>query len=201
MENPKKKNKRNSTKYPALKPELNLKSRYEQIDYDYISKLNDEEKKFLNSFTEEFINANFTHDGVRIHPKKEVYKKRAGKTIKRDMAKKESEDKNNARNRDVMTKLKSAGQMLYVEELSEENNPKSLGENDILSQIDNKNNIKLIVEKLKELSSQNLELKDMIAQLKEYTKDCINVTDLNLYELNEKEFSKAIKNFIIFHLK
>ena len=52
-----KKNKRQRTKYPALKPELNLRTRYELIDYDYISLLSEEDKKWLNDFTEEYVNA------------------------------------------------------------------------------------------------------------------------------------------------
>jgi len=53
----KKKNKRNSTKNPALKKHLNLRSRAELIDYDYLHKLDEKELAWLNQFTEEYINA------------------------------------------------------------------------------------------------------------------------------------------------
>lgn len=51
------KGKRARAKYPALRPELNLKSRYELIDYDYLDELSEEDKRWLNKFTEEYVNA------------------------------------------------------------------------------------------------------------------------------------------------
>lgn len=98
----KKKNRRNSTKYAALRPELNLKSRTELIDYDYLHKLSPEELQYLNDFSEEYNNAHI--------PKK-------NKIHKTKKLKKDCYDRNNARNRDVFTRAKAGNQLKYLEEL------------------------------------------------------------------------------------
>ena len=66
--------KRNQSQYPALDRRLNLPSRRDFIETDYIDglydqdgntvlrPLNEEEKKFLNDFYEETVGANFLHD-------------------------------------------------------------------------------------------------------------------------------------------
>lgn len=71
---PKKVNRRSKEKYPALKKRYNLKMRQDYIEPDYVNgvidkdgnqvirALNAEEKRFLNSFYEEVIGANFMHD-------------------------------------------------------------------------------------------------------------------------------------------
>lgn len=100
----KKRSRRSQTKYPALQPEFNLKTRYELIDFDYLKKLTDDEKEWLNNFMEEYANASFNHKGKKIHKEKKH--------------KKDSYDRNNARNRDILTRLKASGQIEYLEELS-----------------------------------------------------------------------------------
>lgn len=87
-----KKNRRAAKRYPALDPKLNLKSRQDLIDYDYVNKLNDKEKDFLNKFSEEFINASFSAKGKPLHRTKKM--------------RKDCYDRNNARNRDILTKAK-----------------------------------------------------------------------------------------------
>lgn len=86
-------------KYPALDPSVNLKTRTDTIDYDYLSQLNEKELKFLNKFTEEYNNA-YYQKGKRALNKnrKEIY------------------NKNNARNRCVYTKHKAYGALLYSED-------------------------------------------------------------------------------------
>lgn len=130
----KRKSRRSAVKYPALKPEYNLRSRFELIDYDYINQLTAEEKEWLNSFTEEYVNANFNHDGVKIHDK-EKYKKQAY-------------DSNNARNRCILTRCKASGTITDFEHLSQKEK-KNLGIHDeieerdiseILDDIDNAQN-------------------------------------------------------------
>lgn len=80
---PKRNTKRSNAKYPALDPLLNLKTRYEQLDFDYVNKLPDtwtdpktgkkcNPKQFLNDFANEFIHADFTSNKKRIHKKKKV---------------------------------------------------------------------------------------------------------------------------------
>jgi maltooligosyltrehalose synthase len=70
----KKRTRRSETKYPALDPRFNLKTRAELIDCDYIDQLNDKEKQWLNDFNNEFVNADFKTNikegRKRIHKKK-----------------------------------------------------------------------------------------------------------------------------------
>lgn len=110
--NPRKKkidpNVRNRSKYPALDPSLNLKSRTEEIqDIDYIDKLNEKEKIWLNGFLEEWIGANLQHKGKKFHKtrkdRKLVY------------------DKNNARNRDAFVTTKIMGKLEYGKIAASEN--------------------------------------------------------------------------------
>lgn len=99
----KRKSKRSQERYPALKPELNLKSRFEVIDYDYVGKLSEKEKDYLNRFTEEWANANFKHEGPRIMKTKEDER--------------QSYARNNARNRCTWTKAKASGSSEQLEDL------------------------------------------------------------------------------------
>lgn len=79
----KKTNRRSQQKYPALDPQYNLKTRLEQLDYDYIDQLPDtwtdpktgkkyNPKQFLNDFTNEAIHADFKTNKKRIHKKKKI---------------------------------------------------------------------------------------------------------------------------------
>lgn len=112
----KKRNRRSKQKYPALNPEFNLRSRSDLIDYDYVDKLNDKDKEWLNSFTEEYTNANFNHKGKPIQKKKEY--------------KKDSYDRNNARNRDILTREKAQGAILYIEDIKEQGPSDELSEDE-----------------------------------------------------------------------
>ena len=106
-----KNNRRNREKYPALKPEFNLKIRSELIDYDYLDKLNDREKEWLNKFTEEYINANLNRKNIR----KNLHNT---KKLKRDCDK-----RNNDRNADILSREKAIyGNALYLEDLKKEEN-------------------------------------------------------------------------------
>lgn len=111
-------------KYPALDPKVNLRSRIDSIDYDYISKLNPKEKEFLNKFTEEYINASFKKGKRSLNKnKKEIY------------------NKNNARNRCVYTKLKAYDNLTYIEDIKTEMDLKTTEnfEDDLNTLIDVKN--------------------------------------------------------------
>ena len=100
-----KKNRRSKTKHPALKPELNLKSRYELIDYDYIKKLSEVEKDWLNKFTEEYVNASINTEDLskNFHNTEEL--------------KKDCYKRNNARNRDILTRAKISGNHVSIDEM------------------------------------------------------------------------------------
>lgn len=119
-----KKGRRSRTKFPALKPELNLRSRYELIDYDYVDKLSDKDKEWLNTFSEEYINANFNHGKKILH--------------KTQPLKKNCYDRNNARNRDILTRAKAAGDVLYLEEIKETEK----GLKEYLDEVDDSKNLK-----------------------------------------------------------
>lgn len=101
--NLKKKNRRSTLKYPGLDPSVNLITRQDEILVDYVHKLNDKEKEFLNSFNEEWVNANFSHKGEKLY------------TSKKD--KKACYDRNNARNRCIYTKAKASEHLDYIEDL------------------------------------------------------------------------------------
>lgn len=96
----KKPTRRSKEKYPALIPYLNLRTRFEEIDYDYVDQLTDAEKEWLNQFTEEYTNASFKHKN-RIHRKKkdelDAYKR------------------NNDRNADILTRAKASGKIYGLE--------------------------------------------------------------------------------------
>ena len=104
---PKKRTRRGAEKYPALKRDLNLKTRYELIDYDYLDKLNPEELAWLNKFTSEYTNADFRHS----KPLHRTKKKR-----------RECYAANNARNRCIFTRNKACGQLEYLDAKNEEKN-------------------------------------------------------------------------------
>lgn len=78
-----KNNRRSQQEFPALDPQYNLKTRLEQLDYDYIDQLPEtwtdpktgkkyNPKQFINDFTNEFIHADFKTNKKRIHKKKRL---------------------------------------------------------------------------------------------------------------------------------
>lgn len=93
-----KKNRRNQAKYPGLEKRFTSRIRQEYLDYDYIDKLSEEEKAWLNNFTEEDLGASFNHKGKRLHKGK-----------KKEKA---IYDRNNARNRCVYSRSKAVGSMI-----------------------------------------------------------------------------------------
>ena len=97
------KNRRSLQLYPALKKEYNLVIRQDCFDQDYINKLSPDEKDWLNRFNEEYINANFKHKGRRLHRTKK---------LKRDC-----ENRNNMRNRDIYGLAKRDGRLTYMTEV------------------------------------------------------------------------------------
>lgn len=125
----KKTNLRSRTKNSALKPHLNLKTRYEEIKdvLSYVDQLSEKEKAWMNSFVSEYINADFKHGGKILHKGKK--------------RRKICTDKNNARNRCELTKARASGHTSSINALNEED--ESIDSVDTLVDIiDLKKNIK-----------------------------------------------------------
>lgn len=125
----KKQTRRSKSKYPALEPKYNLKSRTDLIEVDYLHKLNEEEKAWLDKFNTEYVTASFSEDDEdNLHSqlgpgyKQEVYKL------------------NNDRNADVLTRNKTRNRLDYIED----DNVKKIGintEDDLISEIDHKKKV------------------------------------------------------------
>lgn len=98
---------REASKYPALDPSLNLRSRTELLDYDYLHKLSEKELEWLNKFTDEYVNANINTE----RPKKNLHR---NKSLRKDCY-----DRNNSRNRDVLTRQKASNRNVYLDDISE----------------------------------------------------------------------------------
>jgi uncharacterized protein YecE (DUF72 family) len=95
-------------KHRALKPNLNLKTRWEEIQdlASYADTLSEEDRDWLNRFAEEYICANFRHKGETIHKNEEQIK--------------EIYTRNNARNRCIFTREKAQGILNYLEEITDD---------------------------------------------------------------------------------
>ena len=93
-----KKTRRSQQKYPALNKGYNLKSRAEASEIDYLDQLSDSDKEFLNKFTEEFVNDSLDRKNLdnNLHNTRALIK--------------DCDDRNNARKRDVITRLKAQGE-------------------------------------------------------------------------------------------
>jgi hypothetical protein len=114
---------RGSKKLRALNPELNLKTRYEEIAdlASYAHTLPPDAQEWLNSYSEEYICANFDHPGQRIHPVELVEKvQKNGKVRIIDRYAKECYDRNNARNRCIVTQEKAQNMLESWEDKTQE---------------------------------------------------------------------------------
>ena len=91
---------KDASQYPGLNEKYFSRIKQEYYDIDYINKLSSEEKEWLSSFMEEDLGARFNHKG------KKIYKKKSKK--------RESYDRNNARNRDIYSIAKATGKISDV---------------------------------------------------------------------------------------
>jgi hypothetical protein len=121
----KKLSKRSKAKHPDLSPQFNLKTRADLLDQDYLHELNGEELEWLNKFNSEYVGASLDKDDLdnNLHNTKKLLK--------------DCRDRNNARNRDVLTLEKAKNQLLDYEELYDEAGPNNY-EDSIIEELDKK---------------------------------------------------------------
>jgi hypothetical protein len=121
----KRKNRRSESERPNLEPRLNLKTRYDLYDQDYLHKLSPEELDWLNKFNKEYVSADLDTK----NPRKNFHK---NKKLKKDCY-----DRNNSRNRDILTRAKASKQLLPFEDLDNESQNKEY-EDYLISKMDEK---------------------------------------------------------------
>lgn len=98
--------KRKNIAYPGIAKNANLKSRQDNIDFDYLDRLSPNEKTWLSNFMDEYGSAWFRHDGEILHNTPEL--------------KKSCYDKNNSRNRDLYSRSKARSHLHYLDDCVEE---------------------------------------------------------------------------------
>lgn len=103
-----KQKKRDMHPYPALRKELNLRTRQDEIEIDYINKLSKEEKEWLNKFNEEYVNASLDRENLEnnIHNTKELKSK--------------CDARNYERQKCAYTRGKAAKKIDYLEDFNNE---------------------------------------------------------------------------------
>lgn len=93
------------------------------IDYDYVGKLSEKDKQWLNKFTEEYTNARF-----KPVPSQNLHKNKA--------MRKDCYDRNNARNRDILTKAITLDKLVPLDTLDTENQ-ECFDEDSMIERMDN----------------------------------------------------------------
>lgn len=92
---------RNKLKYPTFEVKRAVVNRREELEIDYIDKLSEKEKAWLNQFQEEYVCANFQNKEKLLD--------------KTDEYRKERYNANNRRNRDILINAKVRGLINRVE--------------------------------------------------------------------------------------
>lgn len=123
----KKTSRRSNHPHPELDPRFSLKTRADLIDHDYLHKLSEDELTWLNEFNKEYVSGNLNRE----KPRKNLHKTK--RLIK------DCDDRNNARNRDILTRVKAANQLADYETLVEES--KDVNEEDRLIREIDKNEV------------------------------------------------------------
>lgn len=104
----KKRSRRDAQERPDLDPKFNLKTRTDLLDQDYLHKLSPEELDWLNKFNKEYVSASLNTES----PRKNLHR---NKKLRKDCY-----DRNNARNRDILTRAKASNRLIDYEKLIEE---------------------------------------------------------------------------------
>jgi hypothetical protein len=94
-----KKTKRSQTKQPGLRRNLFSKIKQLEHDVDYIHKLSDEDKEFMDQFMTEYLGANLNSHDNPLHKSK--------------AQRKSVFDRNNSRNRDIMSSATVTNRITY----------------------------------------------------------------------------------------
>lgn len=120
----KKENRRSKQVNPDLDPKYNLKTRSDLLDQDYLNKLSKKELAYLNKFNKEYVNDSLDRQNLRknLHRTKRL--------------KKDCDDRNNSRNRDILTRAKASNQLEDFEDLIEQ--PTDNYEDYLINEIDKK---------------------------------------------------------------
>jgi len=121
----KKKSRRSEAKHADLNPSLNLKTRYDLYDQDYLNKLSPSELEWLNQFNKEYVGDSLDRD----NPENNLHNTKA---LIKDCG-----SRNNSRNRDVLTRAKASNQLNDYEELIEKPGSNTY-EDDIIQELDKK---------------------------------------------------------------
>lgn len=135
---------------------MNLKTRYEELQIDYVDQLSNKEKEWLNAFNEGYVNADFRNPKTRqifrndtnkeeskivyIKRKKNEVVKPAEEKTKNDVLKeniRELYNRNNARNRCIISREKAQNSLDSLDEmLDAELGNSNKEEDDIVVDID-----------------------------------------------------------------
>ena len=138
--------KRNKQKFPGLQKSKNLKIRHEVMEEDYLDKLNNEEKDWLDRFNREFNGNEFTHGGKILHKTKK---------LKRACAK-----RNNDRNADEYAIAKSKNRLTNLPTKPNVNNSKDYSQIETANRTSNLNvneDIMITMLDIKEKNERELE--------------------------------------------
>lgn len=120
MSKVKKKSRRSDLEFPALSPQHNLRTRYDEIEdlASYADTLSKEDKAWLNSFAQEEICANFKHSGVKLNDESDP------------ATRSRIYNRNNQRNRCIMSRETAQNTMNYLEDLDIDNSQAAETEDD-----------------------------------------------------------------------
>jgi len=108
--------KRSKEKYPNLVKEVNLLRRQELIDFDYLDKLNEQQKEYLNRFMGEYMGASIAKKEYSRNGK--IFKRVSNKNIHTKEFHKSLYDANNARNRDIYATKSCIGGITFFDEVA-----------------------------------------------------------------------------------
>lgn len=167
--------KRSKTKYPGLVKGVNAKTRHEYMDFDYLHELSPEEKQWLSNVMEEWMSGNFNHEGEIFHKTKEE--------------RKTCYDRNNARNRCMLSKAKATGMVQY--EVPENLQQMWTSEDDIIDSLEEREF------EIKEALNLKEELEQKIAKLKmqkNYVEEELKILEEHLSRLNGSSNNSKRRN-------